>query len=74
MTDPIDAVVQESERFLKEEVGAEKCKFVDVLEFTRLVGNRGSQVQIRKFDLNGTPFTQAYLELNGEYVYSTTID
>ena len=67
-------VIEESERFLHDE-GAEKCRMVNVLEFTDIVleNNLRDKVKVRNFKIGETPFAQVYLKLNGEYVYSTTI-
>jgi hypothetical protein len=70
-------VTAESERFLREEVGAEKCRIVDVLDFMSVSvmadPDIRSRVKLRKFDIGGTPFTQVYLKLNDEYVYATIV-
>ncbi len=74
MNNLIDTVQKESERFLKEK-GAEKYRMVNVLEFMKLVSGEGvaDRAATREFDIEGTPFTQIYVELNGVYVYSTLV-
>jgi len=71
----IEDVIRESERFLREEVGAQKCRIVDILTFMNIVGknNLRARVKSRDFTLNYLPHSQAYVELNGEYVYSTIL-
>jgi hypothetical protein len=74
MNNLIDTVQEESERFLRE-AGAEKYRMINVLDFMEFVSKEGvaERVNLREFNLEGTSFTQIYVELNGEYVYSTTI-
>ena len=75
MTNSIDDIIKESERFLREEFGAERYRMVNVLEFIDIVldNNLRDNVKVRNFKIGAIPFTQVYLELKGEYVYSTTI-
>ena len=71
----IDDVIEESERFLREEVGAQRCRAMDVLSFANIVWENGlnDNVQVRDFTLDLIRHTQAYVELNGEYIYSTLL-
>ena len=65
----------ESKKFLKE-AGAGKYRAVNVSEFMNLVpeNNLEDSVHVRDFELEQVPLTQVYVELNGEYIYSTTIN
>ena len=64
-----EKVIQESEKFLREK------RAVTITEFIKIISedNFKGQVEERKFKIEQTPLTQMYVELNGEYVYSTTI-
>ena len=71
----LSKVIEESEKFLRENEGAERCRIVNVIEFTDIVtqNDLAEKVKVRDFKIDGTPLTQAYVELNGEYVYATVI-
>jgi hypothetical protein len=68
-------VEKDSEEFLKG-IGADNYRMVNVLEFMKLVSenNLEGRVGVRDFELGQTSLTQVYVELNGEYIYSTTIN
>ena len=75
MSNLADGVQGESERFLREEAGATRCRVVNVLEFMKLVSENQAdeRVGLRSFKFKGADFTQTYLELNGEHIYTTII-
>ena len=68
-------VIQESERFLRDN-GIENYRGVNVVEFAKIVFRNGVEesVEMRNFKVGQVPLTQVYVELNGECIYSTTID
>ena len=70
-------ISENKERFL-EELGAQNTERMDFLDFTNYVERAGIQqkVEIRRFEIEGRVFTQAYVKNSKEekYVYMTIID
>ena len=71
----LNSVIKESEDFLKKEEKAQKCNILNVLEFINFISDNSlrEKVKVREFEYKGISLSQVYVELNGEYFYSTTI-